>query len=157
MRKLTFIASLLLAIFLTNCTGNSYEKLGALEWMLGNWQGRTPEGLIFSENWERAGANGFTGKGLAISPQGDTVFRESLRIDLIEGVPYYIATVPENPGPVLFKMFSDKDQVWIFENKEHDFPQRIIYKLEKQNLLTVRLEGIEKGRPKREELSFQKQ
>ena len=36
----------------------------------------------------------------------------------------------------------------IFENPEHDFPQRVIYRLQPDGLLVGRIEGISKGKPR---------
>ena len=36
----------------------------------------------------------------------------------------------------------------VFENPQHDFPQRIIYRLEKDGSLLARIEGVNQGREK---------
>jgi hypothetical protein len=74
----------------------------------------------------------------------------------VEGVPYYIVTIPPKKEPVLFKLIQGDDHNAIFENREHDFPQRISYVLQPNNTLRVKLEGIEKGEPKVETLEFAK-
>jgi hypothetical protein len=40
---------------------------------------------------------------------------------------------------------------WTFENPEHDFPQRIIYRLETGDALYARVEGTENGKFNKEE------
>lgn len=152
MRKL-FLIIPVLAAALASCSNPSIEDL---EWMLGTWEGIDENELIFVEVWERGAGNSFVGKGATITPDGDTLFKETLKIELVEGTPYYVATVPENPGPVLFKLVEGDEKHCIFENLDHDFPQRIAYTLETKSTMSVKLEGIENGLPRMESLSFEK-
>jgi len=155
-RNKVVAAFVLLAVFfLAGCDGTK-SKMESLSWMLGSWQGVTAEGMRFHEQWEKTASGAFVGKGAALGPDGDTLFKEVLKVEELSGTPYYIATVPENPGPVHFKLISSKDNSAHFENKEHDFPQEIIYTLEKDGVLTVSLRGLREGRPAQEELTFQK-
>jgi hypothetical protein len=42
----------------------------------------------------------------------------------------------------------------IFENPEHDFPQRVGYRLDKPDALVAWIEGTSKGQPRRVEFSY---
>jgi hypothetical protein len=44
----------------------------------------------------------------------------------------------------------------VFENPEHDFPKRIIYRLTPDGSLNARVEGIEKGRATAEEWTWRR-
>jgi hypothetical protein len=44
----------------------------------------------------------------------------------------------------------------IFENKEHDFPQRVIYERKDPGLLLAAIEGTYKGKEEREEFQMRK-
>lgn len=144
----------LLAVLLS-CGCNSYSDLDDFTWMLGSWSHSDEKnGVDFHEHWNKASANSFTGTGVAVDFNGDTLFKETLKLELIDGVPYYVATVPKNPGPVLFRLVESSKQLAIFENKEHDFPQRIRYELDASNSLQVRLDGVEAGKPKVQRLKF---
>ena len=145
----------LIAIQFSSC-GNATSDIEDINWLIGKWHGVDVNELVFNESWEREGKNSFTGFGCIITPDGDTVFKETLKINLVEGNLYYVATVPENKGPVLFKMVSGGKQNAVFENREHDFPQRISYLLENNNHMSVKLEGVEKGIPKTEKLQFER-
>ncbi|MGL5891985.1 MAG: DUF6265 family protein [Bacteroidia bacterium] len=151
-----YIGSFLLALLLVSGCG-TYSSLDDFSWMLGNWS-HTDEknGVDFHESWSRSGANTFSGTGVAVDFNGDTLFKETLKLELIDGVPYYVATVPKNPGPVLFRLVESSKQLAIFENKDHDFPQRIRYELDPANKLQVRLDGVEAGKPKIERLKFER-
>ncbi len=153
MKRLPFFLALVCIVF-TSC-----DKPGTIEdisWILGQWKGVDDNTAIFQERWMKESATTYTGFGCSLTPEGDTLFKESLKINLVEGVPYYVATIPENPGPVLFRMVKGDAATAIFENKEHDFPQRIAYTLETKNTMSVKLEGVENGRPKIEMLQFER-
>jgi len=47
--------------------------------------------------------------------------------------------------PVVFKLTKNSDNEAVFENLQHDFPQRIIYRRESADALFARVEGSEKG------------
>ena len=127
-----------------------------VKWLIGQWKGTDVNDLVFSEIWEYEDALSYSGAGYTMTPNGDTIFRETLKIELVEGVPYYVATIPKSKGPVLFKMIQGDEKNAIFENKEHDFPRRISYMLETNNRCKVKLEGIEKGIPKIETLIYER-
>lgn len=152
--KKNLVLALILATLSFSCTES--DKIDELNWLIGTWEGVDDNTLTFVEKWESGTGNSLNGKGATITPDGDTLFRETLKIELVEGTPYYVANVPENPGPVLFKMVEADAQHCIFENLNHDFPQRISYTLETKSTMSVKLEGMENGIPKVESLNFEK-
>ena len=153
MKQILFL--FLFGITFGSC-GSDSSKIENLSWLIGTWEGVVDNTLTFVENWERGAGNSLNGKGATITPEGDTLFKETLKIETVEGTPYYVATIPENPGPVLFKMVEADDTHCVFENLEQDFPQRISYTLQTKSTMSVRLEGMENGIPKVEALNFEK-
>ena len=136
--------------------GNSSGSIDDVSWLIGSWEGTDLNDLVFHETWERESKTTLTGTGATVSPDGDTIFRETLKIDLVDGTPYYVATIPKSKGPVLFKMIKGDAHNAIFENKEHDFPKRISYMLQTNNTCKIKLEGIEKGVPRIETLMYER-
>ncbi|MBI3512092.1 MAG: hypothetical protein HY064_15650 [Bacteroidetes bacterium] len=145
---------LIVSLAVESCS--DHGNMDDLDWMVGKWSGTDVNGLVFHENWERGDKKSLTGFSCSISPEGDTVLHQPLKIDLVENVPFYFATLPKSKEPVLFKLIESDAHHAIFENKEHDFPKRITYELEKSNTMKVKLEGIEKGHPKIETLEFER-
>lgn len=154
MKKIVLFLSVVSLAF--NSCKSGEEKINELSWLLGTWEGIDDNELVFVEVWRKGDGNWMDGKGATLTPTGDTLFKETLKIELVEGVPYYVATVPSNPGPVLFKLVEADATHCIFENTDHDFPQRIEYTLQTNSTLFVKLEGVENGTPKSESLSFEK-
>jgi hypothetical protein len=143
---------LVVSIGFTACS--SYSDLKTVSWLLGEWEGRDSLGVVFTEHWKMQSPSSYSNDQLAIDSNGDTLFKETVKIDLIDGVPYYVTTVPKKSGAVLFRLLEMKKSSIIFENREYEFPQRISYVLQNENQLNVRLDGSEKGQPKSERISF---
>ena len=55
---------------------------------------------------------------------------------------YYIAKVPQNEFPIPFRLVENNGLMYIFENQNHDFPQRIIYHRVNEDSLEVKISDI---------------
>jgi hypothetical protein len=100
-------------------------------WMSGHWCSRdaTSQG---DEYWLPEAGGLMVGLSRTVSAGRKTQF-EFLRIELIDGVPTYLAQ-PQGRTATAFKR-SDNGDNWIrFENPAHDFPQRIEYRREGEAL-----------------------
>jgi Domain of unknown function (DUF6265) len=56
---------------------------------------------------------------------------------------------PSGQEEAAFKLVKFENNEAVFENPEHDFSQRIIYRLEKDGSLAAAIEGMSKGKLKR--------
>lgn len=83
------------------------------------------------------------GKGATLQA-ADTVFVEKLKIVVKEDTLYYVADVPENKEPVLFKFTEITPTSFVCENPAHDFPKKIAYKLEGTKLTATISAGEKK-------------
>src|SRR4030095_2067583 len=96
-------------------------KLGFLS---GCWRG-VDQIEILEEQWTKPAGHTLLGVGRTIR-NGKTMFYEFLQIrENSDGI-FYIAQ-PNGEKPVSFKLVKVNDTQAIFENPQHDFPQRIIY------------------------------
>jgi hypothetical protein len=147
------IAHLLLLLFISSC--NKPAPIEKASWVLGTWKGESPEG-VFVEHWEKKSDSLYTGKGNMIVGQ-DTVFSELLAIQQRGNDVYYVATIPgENDGkPTDFKLTSS-DNALVFENPEHDFPQKITYTQKDDSSILVEVSGNMNGKPNTESFTFKK-
>lgn len=72
----------------------------------------------------------------------------------------YIAAVKTN-HPVLFTLIENSGEnnkpTWVFENKEHDFPQRISYARKAQDSMVARVEGVYKGKKEIQEFRLKRE
>ncbi len=99
-----------------------------IDQLVGKWVDDPGEdSTIFHEEWERLDARHYQGMGFVMLGN-DTVSIELLSINLTDSGTFYGAEIPtQNEGkPVYFKLTSANDSL-VFENPQHDFPQRIVY------------------------------
>jgi hypothetical protein len=99
--------------------------------LLGEWiDAPTPDSTIFHEKWERGSGSDLEGMGYVMLGR-DTISIEHLRILHTDTGTFYSAAMPtQNEGrAVLFRLTSASDSL-VFENPQHDFPTRIVYRPE---------------------------
>lgn len=112
-------------------TTDNFKKL---KWMEETWS-RTDSkpGQSGHERWLKSSPHELRGYGVTMRDQ-DTLFVEKLRILIKEDNLYYVADVPENQKPVFFKLTEISNSGFVCENPDHDFPKKITYQLEGNNL-----------------------
>ena len=121
------------------------------DWLIGQWH--YPAGdHLFSEKWEKNSAGMLKGEGYLIK-DGDTIFTEKLSIVQLSGISYYIAA-PQGQAPVKFILTSDNEDKYIFENPQHDFPQKIEYRRTSDSTVIATVSGVENGVDKSTEYRF---
>lgn len=105
-------------------------SLASFTWLIGTWENMDMEpGETAAETWSRGEAGSLLGLGCTLRGN-DTVFIEKLKIVKKDGDWYYVADVSHNAAPVFFKMTSVNASGFVCENPEHDFPQKISYRLD---------------------------
>jgi hypothetical protein len=116
-----------------------------VSWMAGCWRQESP-GRLVEEMWMPPVGDGMLGMSRTVS-QGRIVDHEFLQIRVQDGRLVYIAK-PARQAEATFTATSAGAREVIFENRAHDFPQRIIYRLQENGNLAARIEGAEEGKPR---------
>ncbi len=123
-------------------------------WLIGAWQGKTGDGTYY-ESWTKTDDFKLVGSAYLVK-DGKNVLIETLQIETIGSHTVYIASVNDS-APVLFTLKPQRvDNEWVFENTEHDFPQRIIYTKKTPTTLVARVEGLQEGKMGSEEFVLEK-
>lgn len=135
------------SLIISSCA-SKFDKLELIE---GVWTGQQ-DGNEFTETWARVSDSKYAGLGAGLM-NGDTVFKEKLSLELMGKEIFYIAN-PNEEGPVNFRLSDVKDDVFTFENKEHDFPQQIVYSFAREDTLLIQLLGTRNGQQAVEQLTF---
>jgi len=153
------ITSLLLLIVLVSCqkkTGKKYDKLEKMNWLIGQWEQKQPEGVLV-ENWKKVNDSTFNGESYFINPK-DTIHFETIVLTQKEETLLYTATVlgQNDDQPVDFTLTSENDKAFTFENPAHDYPQKITYKKVDQNNLTATISGKQQGKESQESYPMQR-
>jgi hypothetical protein len=132
------------------------SRLNDVSWILGEWQLSSPDGGVFVEKWIKESDSSYTGEGSLTNAKGEVLFAESLRLVQRGNELWYVPTIASqnNGQPVYFKEKSFTGNEIVFENPEHDFPQRIIYQKSSDSTLYARIEGKQDGKDAKEEYSY---
>ncbi len=117
----------------------------SLSWISGCWEQNDAVKKRFgAEQWMKPSGGSMIGMSRTVRNGKMTGF-EFLRIVQDDTGIYYISKPSENKEETSFKLIKSGVNEVVFENPTHDFPQRIIYRLEKTNLF-ARIEGNNNGK-----------
>jgi hypothetical protein len=144
--SITIITILLLASCQTKSEQN-FEKLEKMNWLVGQWENKTPEGLLI-ETWTKDNDSTFSGQTYFIKNEKDTVHSESIVLTQLKDELIYRPTVKgqNNDEPVDFNLTSDVENSYTFENPKHDYPQKIVYKKTNETSLVATISGKQQGK-----------
>ncbi|MEK7865350.1 MAG: DUF6265 family protein [Planctomycetota bacterium] len=117
-------------------------SLDDFAWLAGSWEGDVGGGK-FEEQWLAPVGGVMIGMG-RVTSQGQTQFVEFLKI-VQEGDEISYRAIIEGQPEVPFALSKLDGGEAVFENPKHDFPQRIIYRLEKDGTLFARVEATKDG------------
>jgi hypothetical protein len=137
-----FTAVLLTGVILCIAVPSEVEQarpgLDDLAWLAGHWQGGS-NGRVTEELWLPPAGGLMLGLNRVVGPEGKAFF-EYLRIEqTAEGV-FYRAT-PRGGATTSFKLVQSSSTTVVFENRAHDFPQRISYAMTPTDELLVTISG----------------
>jgi hypothetical protein len=124
----------------------STTEFKRLHGLTGLWKMDTQRGTLYEE-WNIINDNQLAGRSYKIR-NNDTLVLENVVISLQGNTIFYAPVVhnQNNEQPVPFKLISCTNNRYVFENKEHDYPQRVIYDLASTNDLRARIEGSKNGK-----------
>lgn len=128
--------------------GKEGAGLQRLSWLQGTWTGAEtgspPQSTSrFEECWTDAAGGIMVGMGKELEKDKLSFF-EYLRIESRKEGLFYVAQ-PFGKQPVSFKLLRMQETEAVFENKEHDFPQRITYFKKADGVLEIELLGVGDG------------
>jgi hypothetical protein len=127
--------------------------LPALSWMSGCWSMNSGP-MTIDEQWTKPAAGTLLGSSRTIK-EGRTVFHEFMRIEQRGAEITYTPRIGTKAEPVSFRLIKQTADEVIFENRAHDFPQRIIYR-KVPGGLQARIEGLDKGKPRAEDFPYKR-
>ena len=144
-RSLTMVAATLIALNDRVLVARQPAPVvKTLSWMSGCWQQSGTNGRLIDEQWMTP--RGETMLGMARTVRGDSLVEyEQLRLFQRAGKAVYHA-VPSGQPPADFTAAAVSDTMVVFENPQHDYPQRIIYRKRGADSIVARIEGTENGR-----------
>ena len=128
-----FLALSISIPWLMSCS-ESQDEIRKMDWLIGS-RSIEQNGFTTFEDWKKAENGELQGRSYILTDK-DTQVVEFITIKVIDGVINYIPTViNQNVGnPPHFKMVSTDFEKLEFENKEHDFPTKICYYRDGENI-----------------------
>lgn len=141
-RRFRLAGALLLGVGFTAApivAQDAARPLDALSWLGGEWTRTTSRGTAV-ERWTRVSDGTMEGVG-EVTVGGSTRVTEHLRLLHFGRDVFYLAKPAENPLPTAFRLTELTDSTAVFENRSHDFPQRIRYRRIGPDTLSARIEG----------------
>jgi hypothetical protein len=118
------------------------QDASALSWLAGCWRGASSSPVV-DEMWMAPSGDGMLGMGRTVA-RGRIVDHEFMQIRVQDGKLVFIAR-PARQAEATFTASTVGPKEVVFENPEHDFPQRVIYRLRDDGSLLARIEGTENG------------
>ena len=113
--------------------------IASLAWLEGAWGG-TADGVTSEEHWTSAAGGGLVGMHKDVQSGKMTGF-EFLRVEVDAQQRICYVSMPGGAPPTSFCAVEVGERRVVFENREHDFPQRILYWLTADGRLHARIEG----------------
>ena len=146
-RKSCFILLPLLTFWIHSTLISQPKKptLTDLRWLSGCWDnGDTLR--RYEEQWMKPSGTSLLGMSRTVA-KGKTVAYEFLQIRQEKNGDIFYVANPSGQEQGFFKLVKFGSGELVFENPDHDFPQRIIYRLKGDSLL-ARIEGTSRGKQK---------
>lgn len=148
------IFSLVIVLLLaTSLFAQTKASITDLSWLSGCWQGRQRDAVV-EEIWSKPAGMSMLGLGRTVRGNR-TVSFEFMQLREENGTLVFLPQ-PQGGTRVPFPLKDSIGGRMTFENKEHDFPQRVIYERKGPGLLLATVEGTYKGKEEREEFQMRK-
>lgn len=112
-------------------------------WLSGCWASESDEAGS-GEYWSSGAGGQMFGLGRTLR-QGKIIAHEFMHISSDSSGKLLFTAHPSGKKSVTFSQIVARENEVIFENLQHDFPQRVIYRLSSEKKLTARIEGLKAG------------
>ena len=165
MRKpILFISVIALSLSAVSClkkenadsATKTFAQIEKVNWLVGEWGNTSKEGIL-TETWTKQNDSILTGQAYFVIGK-DTVHSESITLEQKGDDLFYVPVVKnQNEGkPVSFNMTTATETQLVFENKSHDFPQKITYNKISADSLVAEISGLKDGKESKESYPMKK-
>src|ERR1041384_8190585 len=130
------IATILLLVTTTTST------LADISWISGDWQTAPGARAQIEEHWTQAAGASMFGMSRTVAGEKTIEFEYLCIEQRADGI-YYVAHPNARCPGTDFKLTRASATEAVFENPQHDFPKRIIYRKGESHSLTASIDGGE--------------
>ena len=131
-----------LTLFLLVALSPQTPTIADLSWIAGDWQTAPGGRAQIEEHWTNVAGGSMMGMSRTVAGE-KTVEFEYLRIEQRTDGVYYVAHPKARCPGTDFKLTKSSTSEAVFENPQHDFPKRIIYRKTGDDSLTASIDGGE--------------
>lgn len=140
--KAILVTSLFLASLAHGASAQASNDVARLGWIAGCWEQRSGT-RVSHEQWMPPLGGMMMGMNRTVA--GNVVRSwEQLRIEVLNGKAAYVSQ-PSGQALASFTATQVSDTLAVFENPQHDFPTKIIYRKAGADSLLARIEGPQGG------------
>lgn len=121
--------------------------LATIAWLAGTWEFERGERHV-TEHWEAQRGGTMIGLSRTVVRERTVAHEFLLLRTEADGTVNYVAK-PSGQREAAFRLVRASATEAVFENPEHDFPQRILYTLKADGALLAAIEGTKNGQERR--------
>jgi len=148
------ITALVLALAPPAFAADAPARVDDFAFAAGCWQAADGT-TTMEEQWSRPAGGVMLGAARVVA-DGRTVFTEFVEVrEKPEGLVMTVALGIGKPSTSFTRIPAGAGEV-VFENKAHDFPQRVRYRNDGKDALFARVEGTQKGQAKGENFPYKR-
>src|SRR5262245_38124602 len=138
----SLVAVALSALVAGSCA-SAEPDIAKLAWLAGCWKNDSAEAGSL-EQWTNLAGGTMLGMSRTVR-RGRTVEFEFLQLRHLEDGRLAFIAMPSGQRTTTFPLLRLDEDEAVFENLEHDFPQRVAYAREGESKLRARIEGMRNG------------
>jgi Domain of unknown function (DUF6265) len=137
------ILALALLAFSGNGAVAAEGDLEKLAWLSGCWKSQSAEAGS-GEQWTPIAGGTMLGTSRTVK-QGKTVEFEFMQLRYLADRTLAFVAQPSGQSATVFPLLRITDAEAVFENPQHDFPQRVVYARDGETRLLAKVEGMRRG------------
>lgn len=141
MMKRSALAVLFTLLFITQASAQT-PTLADISWIAGHWQTAPGGRRQIEEHWTQVAGGSMLGMSRTVAGE-KTVEFEYIRIEQRADGIYYVAHPKARCPGTDFKLTRASATEAVFENPQHDFPKRLIYRKGADDSLTASIDAGE--------------
>jgi len=144
-------AVLVLLIAASASSASQRTDIQCVAWLQGCWELVSPSSTV-EEQW--MAPRGKSVAGVSRTVRAGSLVAFEMMVIREQGDDVVFEAYPSGQPAAVFHLVSVRDSAVVFENLDHDFPQRIGYRLSSPDSLLAWIEGTQNGKEGRREFSY---
>lgn len=139
-------------VFVRGAETSPKPTIESLAWLAGTWSFER-NGRVVTERWTAPAGGVMLGTSHTVAKERTIEYEfVVLRADAAGDI-FYVAK-PSNQPEASFKLVRASAREVVFENPEHDYPQKISYELKDDGTLLAAIDGAKNGKSRRVEFPY---